>query len=150
MSRLTDGVDILRYSDAGDEDPDAVSVLIVSVGALADVALAVAESLAEEHVDVTVVDPRWVAPVPGSVLALADDHDLVVTVEDGVIRGGVGSLISEAMNAAEIDTPIRHLAFPDVFPRHASRSELLAEVGLDAEGATASVLGWMENLFDRD
>lgn len=150
VSRLNDGVDILRYSDAGDEDPDAVSVLIVSVGALADVALAVAESLAEEHVDVTVVDPRWVAPVPGSVLALADDHDLVVTVEDGVIRGGVGSLISEAMNAAEIDTPIRHLAFPDVFPKHASRSELLAEVGLDAEGATASVMGWMENIFDRD
>ena len=150
VSRLTDGVDILRYSDAGDEDPDAVSVLIVSVGALTDVALAVAEALAEEQAAVTVVDPRWVAPVPGSVLALADDHDLVVTVEDGVIRGGVGSLISEAMNAAEIDTPIRHLAFPDVFPRHASRSELLAEVGLDAEGATASVLGWMENLFDRD
>ncbi|MDO5454069.1 MAG: 1-deoxy-D-xylulose-5-phosphate synthase [Corynebacterium sp.] len=150
VSRLTDGVDILRYSDAGDEDPDAVSVLIVSAGALTDVALAVAEALAEEQAAVTVVDPRWVAPVPGSVLALADDHDLVVTVEDGVIRGGVGSLISEAMNAAEIDTPIRHLAFPDVFPRHASRSELLAEVGLDAEGATASVLGWMENLFDRD
>ena len=150
VSRLNDGVDILRYSDAGDEDPDAVSVLIVSAGALTDVALAVAEALAEEQAAVTVVDPRWVAPVPGSVLALADDHDLVVTVEDGVIRGGVGSLISEAMNAAEIDTPIRHLAFPDVFPRHASRSELLAEVGLDAEGATASVLGWMENLFDRD
>ena len=150
VSRLTDGVDILRYSDAGDEDPDAVSVLIVSVGALTDVALAVAEALAEEQAAVTVVDPRWVAPVPGSVLALADDHDLVVTVEDGVIRGGVGSLISEAMNAAEIDTPIRHLAFPDVFPKHASRSELLAEVGLDAEGATASVMGWMENIFDRE
>ena len=82
-------------------------------------------------------------------VALAGDHDLVVTLEDGIRRGGVGSAVAEALSAAEVDTPIRHLAFPDLFPAHASRSELLAEVGLDAEGAQNSILGWLETIFEK-
>lgn len=149
VSRLADGVDILCYTDGTGADPAPVSVLIVSVGALADVALAAAEALTEQRVDVTVIDPRWVFPVPESVVALAGDHDLVVTLEDGIRRGGVGSAVAEALSAAEVDTPIRHLAFPDLFPAHASRSELLAEVGLDAEGAQNSILGWLETIFEK-
>ncbi len=68
-----------------------------------------AKLLGEQGVNVTVVDPRWVAPVPSSVVALAADHDLVVTAEDGLVRGGIGSMISEALSAAEVDTPVRRL-----------------------------------------
>jgi len=138
LMRLEDGVDILRYSDSSD---DAVDVLLIAVGSFAGTALAAAERL--EGVNVTVVDPRWIVPVAQSIVAMADDHDLVVVLEDGIVRGGVGSLISEALSAAEVDTPLRRLAFPDVFPLHSSRSELLAEVGLDVDGVVDSINRWL-------
>ncbi|WIM69885.1 1-deoxy-D-xylulose-5-phosphate synthase [Corynebacterium suedekumii] len=138
LMRLEDGVDILRYSDSSD---DAVDVLLIAVGSFVGTALAAAERL--EGVNVTVVDPRWIVPVAQSIVAMADDHDLVVVLEDGIVRGGVGSLISEALSAAEVDTPLRRLAFPDVFPLHSSRSELLAEVGLDVDGVVDSINRWL-------
>ncbi|GAB3648063.1 1-deoxy-D-xylulose-5-phosphate synthase [Corynebacterium nasicanis] len=143
LMQLADGVDILHYSDA---DDDALDVLLVAVGAFAGVALTVAAALEEQGVNVTVVDPRWIVPVAASLVGLADDHDLVVVIEDGIIRGGVGSLIGEVLSAAEVDTPLRHLGFPSVFPLHCSRSELLAEVGLDHAGILSSVEGWLEAL----
>lgn len=139
LMRLEDGVDILRYSDSDDDDD--VDVLLIAVGSFAGTALAAVEQL--EGVNVTVVDPRWIVPVAQSIVAMADDHDLVVVLEDGIVRGGVGSMISEALSAAEVDTPLRRLAFPDVFPLHASRSELLAEVGLDVDGVVASINTWL-------
>lgn len=147
LLRLDDGVDILRYSDTQEEDNDSVDVLIIAVGSFADTALKAASRIEEHGVNITVVDPRWIVPVAQSLVAMAADHDLVITLEDGIIRGGVGSLVAEALSASEIDTPIRHLAFPDVFPLHASRSELLAEVGLDEESIVKSISGWLENLF---
>ncbi|QGU04772.1 1-deoxy-D-xylulose-5-phosphate synthase [Corynebacterium comes] len=148
LMRLEDGVDILHYSDT---DSSLLDVLIVAVGSFASLALSVAPRLEELGLNLTVVDPRWIAPVQASLIGLADDHDLVVVLEDGVIRGGVGSLISEALSAAEVDTPVRRLGFPSVFPLHSTRSELLAEVGLDADGVVDSIAGWLDGLmFDAD
>ncbi|MCK7641560.1 1-deoxy-D-xylulose-5-phosphate synthase [Corynebacterium sp. CCM 8835] len=156
---LGDGVDVLVYSDcvhpgedsggADGEDPEesgAPSVLIVSVGAMAHIAVAAATELGDRGVDVTVIDPRWVIPVAPSVLALAADHDLVVTLEDGVIHGGIGSLISEALDASEIDTPLRRLAVPERFLDHASRGEILRELGLDADGVATQVDSWLRTI----
>lgn len=148
LTRLDDGVDILRRPDApaGNDDAAETDVLLVSVGGFADLCLAAAERLEASGINVTVADPRWVAPVAPSLVTLAAEHDMVVTVEDGTIRGGVGSLIGEAMSAAQIDTPLRQLAFPDTFPEHASRGELLADAGLDIDGVTAAITGWVEIL----
>ncbi|HHU68099.1 1-deoxy-D-xylulose-5-phosphate synthase [Corynebacterium sp.] len=145
LMQLEDGVDMLHYSDAAE---DGLDVLIVAVGSFADVALEVAASLEPLGVNVTVVDPRWIVPVPASLIGLADDHDLVVVIEDGIVRGGVGSLLSEVLSAAEVDTPLRRLGFPSVFPMHSSRSELLAEVGLDHDGIFTSISGWLEGLVE--
>lgn len=145
LMQLEDGVDMLHYSDAAE---DGLDVLIVAVGSFADVALEVAASLEQLGVNVTVVDPRWIVPVPASLIGLADDHDLVVVIEDGIVRGGVGSLLSEVLSAAEVDTPLRRLGFPSVFPMHSSRSELLAEVGLDHDGIFTSISGWLEGLVE--
>ncbi len=147
LLRLEDGVDMLHYSDGSEEGLD---VLLVAVGSFADVALRVAPSLESLGVNVTVVDPRWIVPVPASLVGLADDHDLVVVIEDGIVRGGVGSLLSEVLSAAEVDTPLRRLGFPSVFPMHSSRSELLAEVGLDHDSIVASISGWLEGLVAED
>lgn len=122
------------------------SVLLVAVGVLGHAAVEAARRLNDRGYPVTVVDPRWAIPVPDSIVALAADHDLVVTAEDGVIHGGVGSLVGEALNAAEVDTPLRQIAVPEEFLDHASRGEILAELGLDAAGITASVGDWLADL----
>lgn len=145
---LGDGVDILYYSDNNDEA--APDVLIVSIGAMSARSLATAKALEAEGMNVTVVDPRWIVPVPHSIVALAADHDLVVTVEDGTIRGGIGSLINEVLTAAEVDTPFRRIAFPSYFPKHGSRGEVLAEASMDPESMTAQILEWVGTIVGDD
>ncbi|MDK8535278.1 1-deoxy-D-xylulose-5-phosphate synthase [Corynebacterium propinquum] len=135
---LADGVDIMHYSDA-EKGSDNVeldkSVLVIAVGSMVETAVIAAQA----HENVTVVDPGWVSPVAESLYSLASDHDAVLTVEDGIVRGGIGSLVAEEFSAAGITTPVRHLGFPAVFPLHASRNELLAEVGLDVAGISAAI-----------
>ncbi|MDO5099162.1 MAG: 1-deoxy-D-xylulose-5-phosphate synthase [Corynebacterium sp.] len=146
LDTLSDGVEILHYTDSplGESAP---AVLVVAVGAMSQQGLAVARALEIDGLSVTVVDPRWVVPVAPSIVALAAEHDLVVTIEDGVIHGGIGAMISEALSSSIVDTPVRHLAFPEIFPLHASRSELLAEVGLDETGCISAVREWVDQLF---
>ncbi len=145
IDTLEDGVDVLAYEDATEDD--APSVLIVAVGERATVALEVASRIKQHGVNVTVVDPRWIVPIPQSLVALSDDHDLVITIEDGVIHGGVGSLLSDALNASEVDTPRRQIAVPPKYLDHASRNEVLADYGLDADGIETTVVGWLDSLF---
>ncbi|UIZ91367.1 1-deoxy-D-xylulose-5-phosphate synthase [Corynebacterium sp. CNCTC7651] len=153
VERLASGIDVLRVPDEAASDQqgdDAIEVLLVAVGALADYALAVAEDVAADGIRVTVIDPRWVIPVSPDIIAMAVEADMVVVYEDGIVRAGVGSAISEALAAAEVDTPVRHLAFPDIFPAHASRGEVFAEYGLDAVSAAQQVREWAAALADRD
>lgn len=152
VATLEDGVDVLHHTDSH-ADSEAVSekplsVLVVSIGCFANRILQAVDLLADTHPEVafTVVDPRWVVPVSPSLITTAADHDLVVTVEDGMLVGGIGALINTALNAAEVDTPVRQLAFPQVLPKHASRGELLTEVGLDPQGMADSIAGWIDTL----
>ncbi len=66
----------------------------------------------------TVVDPRWVAPVAPELLALAAEHRLVVTVEDNGRVGGVGSVLSQALRDADVDVPARDVGIPQRFLDH--------------------------------
>ncbi len=144
LQRLDDGVELISFTD---DQPDIPAVLVVAVGSMMSQGLAVTQALESHGLAVTLVDPRWVTPVAPSIIALADEHDLVITIEDGVLHGGVGSMIGSALSAASVDTPIRQLAFPEIFPEHASRDELLAEVGLSPQGCIKSALEWVEQLF---
>jgi 1-deoxy-D-xylulose-5-phosphate synthase len=138
VRRLSDGVDVLHEASAKD-------VLIVSVGAFANTALKTAELLAAHGIGATVIDPRWVVPVRQSVLDLAKAHRLVVTIEDGVKVGGVGTRIRQDLRAQQIDTALNELGLPDEFIEHASRNEILERVGLNAQiiaqDIVAQVLG---------
>ena len=138
IRRLADGVDILRESPSKD-------VLLVAVGSMAKVALSVAELLAAQGIGATVVDPRWVIPVANSVVSLAADHRLVVSIEDGIRVGGIGTRIRQAMRAAQVDTALNEVGLPDEFLEHATREEILDRVGLNAQtiarDIVAQVLG---------
>ena len=138
VRRTPDGVDVLR--EAAHKD-----VLIVSVGPFAKLSLQVAERLAAQGIGATVVDPRWVVPVPTSIVGLAEQHRLVVTIEDGVRVGGVGTRIRQDLREAGVSTALTELGLPDEFLAHGSRDEILEKVGLTARkiarDLVAQVLG---------
>jgi 1-deoxy-D-xylulose-5-phosphate synthase len=140
------GIDILARPTEGLGD----DVLMVAVGSFAGMALKVSERLRKQGIGVTVVDPRWVLPVPDALGAFAQGHKLVVTLEDGGVRGGVGSAVSGALRASDIDVPCRDLGVPQRFLDHAARSEVLAEAGLTEQNIARQVTGWVAALGARD
>ncbi|WIE76995.1 1-deoxy-D-xylulose-5-phosphate synthase [Curtobacterium sp. MCSS17_007] len=134
--RLSDGVDVLR-SPSSDQEPD---VLFVAVGSMVPVALEAAALLEAQGIGATVVDPRWVVPIPSSLIELSRDHRLVITIEDGVRVGGVGTRLRQDLRAAGVDTGVNELGLPDAFIDHASRSQILADVGLTAQAIARDVI----------
>lgn len=153
---VADGPTALRYPKGPvGEDIDAVErigttdvllrsegadVLLVAVGAMAGLGLDAAKRLVEEGVAVTVVDPRWVKPVDPSLVALAGEHAMVAVVEDNGRAGGVGAAVSQALQDADCDTPVRTFGLPQRFLDHAKRAEILQEVGLTADDLAKAVL----------
>ena len=118
-----DGMDILLRT----EQP---RVLVLGIGPLAVTAVAVGERLSDQGIGVTVVDPVWVLPVNPALIALAVDHDLVITIEDNVVVGGWGARLTQELHSAGVDTPVREFGLPQEFLPHGGRSELLKEIGL--------------------
>ncbi|WP_165165110.1 1-deoxy-D-xylulose-5-phosphate synthase [Corynebacterium qintianiae] len=147
VERLPGGTDIL-FRPAGEAADDELEILLVAVGSFAENAVVMAENVAGDGLRVTVVDPRWVIPIDPVLIAMAAGSDMVVVYEDGIVRGGVGSALAEALASAEVDTPLRQLAFPDVFPLHGSRTEILREYGLDPASGEAQMREWAESLRD--
>lgn len=138
LRRLEDGVDVLLESPSKD-------VLLVAVGSMAKIAIQVSSLLAAQGIGSTVIDPRWVIPVAKSVVEMAAKHRLVVTIEDGIRVGGIGTRIRQAMRAAQVDTALNEIGLPDEFLEHATREEILERVGLNpqaiARDIVAQVLG---------
>ncbi|MBX3092487.1 MAG: 1-deoxy-D-xylulose-5-phosphate synthase [Cryobacterium sp.] len=133
VRRMPDGVEILR--EAAHRD-----VLIVSVGAVARLSLQVAEMLAAQGIGATVADPRWVVPVPNSIVELAREHRLVVSIEDGVRVGGIGTRIRQSLRDAGVDTAVTELGLPDEFLPHGSRAEIMDAAGLTAKKISLDVV----------
>jgi 1-deoxy-D-xylulose-5-phosphate synthase len=136
------GVDVLALPSDGLSD----DVLLVAIGPFAAMALAVAELLRNQGIGVTVVDPRWVLPVPDAISELAKAHKLVVTVEDNGVAGGVGSAVSATLRRAELDVPCRDVGLPQEFFAQASRGEVLADVGLTDRNIARQITGWVAAL----
>ena len=133
LRRLSDGVDVLLESPSKD-------VLLVAVGSMAKIALQVSQLLAAQGIGSTVIDPRWVVPVADSVVELAAKHRLVVTIEDGIRVGGIGTRIRQAMRAAQVDTALNEVGLPDEFLEHATREEILDRVGLNAQTISRDIV----------
>jgi 1-deoxy-D-xylulose-5-phosphate synthase len=129
-------MDVLREDDRKD-------VLLVAVGALGKLGMQAAERIGEQGYGVTVVDPRWVRPVPIELTGLAAAHQVVVTVEDGVRAGGVGEAIAATLRDAGVPTPIHNVGVPVGFHPHGSRGELLTELGLTAQDVARHAIEWV-------
>ncbi|MGY1703330.1 1-deoxy-D-xylulose-5-phosphate synthase [Geodermatophilus sp. SYSU D00697] len=135
-------VDVLRRGAAPE-------VLLVAVGSMVPTCLAAAERAADHGIEVTVVDPRWVLPVPDELVALASGVRLVVTVEDGGRAGGVGSTLTRALQDRGCDVPVRTMGLPQEFLQHGSRGQVLADAGLTEQDVARRITEWTAVLAER-
>jgi 1-deoxy-D-xylulose-5-phosphate synthase len=133
------GMDILRESGPSD-------VLIVSVGALAGVALEAADLLAAQGLGVTVVDPLWMKPINEGLPVMAESFGLVVTIEDGLRCGGFGTSLAQLLDESDVAVPVLNFGVPRRFLDHGKRVEVLQECGLTPSAISRSVLDRMSRL----
>ena len=131
--RTADGVDVLLRSPSKD-------VLIVSVGPFAQLSLEVAQLLRAQGIGATVVDPRWIIPVPKSVVDMAAEHRLVVTIEDGLRVGGIGTRVRQELRSYGVDTGLNEVGIPSEFLEHAEREEIFERLGLTAQGLARDIV----------
>lgn len=108
-------------------------VLVAGFGAFARTAIEVSQRLADQGIGATVVDPRWVLPVPDDLVELARAHHLVVTIEDGLVSNGLGSAIRDRLAERGLHRPVQAHGIPLRFLSHAARAELVADLGLRAQ-----------------
>lgn len=94
-----------------------------------------------DKLNATVVDMRFVKPLDENlIIAMAKQHELLVTIEENSIMGGAGAAISEFLAAQNVLKPLLHLGLPDTYIEHAAPTVMLAECGLDAAGIEQSIL----------
>jgi 1-deoxy-D-xylulose-5-phosphate synthase len=131
------GADVLAETGEGDVD-----VLIVSVGAMAAEVLEAIPAFERAGYTYRVIDLGWVLPVPMSVMHCAQRASLVVTVEDGIVAGGIGSQISRVIRESGSEVATREIGVPVVFPQHGKIAQVRAAVGLNAQGIGRRIVEW--------
>jgi 1-deoxy-D-xylulose-5-phosphate synthase len=118
--------------------------LIVACGTQLGASLAAAKTLADEGIDVAVINARFVKPLDPRIVERIEAAPWVVTVEENALPTGFGSAVLEACADARMAEhrspmpPLVRLGLPDRFVEHGERGELLAEISLDAAGIAAA------------
>lgn len=120
---------------------DGKDGVIFAVGALVEEALAAAESLVDEGLQVAVVDPVFLKPLDRDLLVTeATDNGPVFTLEENVLEGGFGSAVLEMLCDAGVHVPVTRIGLPDKFVEQGSQSELRSRYGIDAAGVVKVIL----------
>ncbi len=138
-----DGIDVLYRGESAD-------VLLVSVGAFAAIAVEAAAQTYREGVGVTVIDPRWVKPLPKSLITMAQRYKNVVVLEDGIKHGGIASTISEMFRDAQLNVPVHSIGLPLEFLEHAKRAEILEDLGITVQSIARSLVAWHSSAVSSD
>jgi 1-deoxy-D-xylulose-5-phosphate synthase len=138
-----DGVDVLYRGESAD-------ILLVSIGAFAAIAVEAAGQAYREGVGVTVIDPRWVKPLPESLVTMAQRYKSVVVLGDGIKHGGIASTISELFRESQLNVPVHSIGVPLTFLEHAKRNEILEDLGITVQNITRSLVAWSSSDFGVD
>jgi 1-deoxy-D-xylulose-5-phosphate synthase len=138
-----DGIDVLYRGESAD-------VLLVSIGAFASIAVEAAAQAYREGVGVTVIDPRWVKPLPKSLVTMAQRYKYVVVLEDGIKHGGIASTISELFRDAQLNVPVHSIGLPLAFLEHSKRAEILEDLGITVQNITRSLVAWNSSEIGMD
>jgi 1-deoxy-D-xylulose-5-phosphate synthase len=132
--RQLGSLDVLHETGQG-----GVDLLIVGVGVMAATSIIVAEKLEAQGHSVRVVDPRWVLPVSRDLVQAAGDATAVAVVEDNLVSGGIGSAVTLAMRQAGCSQPVHCYGIPKEFLAHASRNQVLDQIGLTPDAIATSL-----------
>lgn len=108
----------------------AKDLLIVGVGTMAQVAVEVANRMADQGIGVTVVDPLWVKPLDEALITEAAEHRVVAVVEDNGRTGAVGDAVARLLRDHDVDVPVRTFGIDQEFLSHAKREHILQQQGL--------------------
>jgi 1-deoxy-D-xylulose-5-phosphate synthase len=130
-----DEIDFLRVSDFEE-------ILLVSIGAMAGIAVEAAELAEAQGMKVTVIDPRWVKPLPSAIANFADKFSMVVVLEDGIKHGGIASTLSEMLRESGSNVPVHSIGVPLEFIEHSKRTEILSDLGMTASDVANSLVAW--------
>ena len=130
-----DGIDVLYRGESAD-------VLLISVGAMAAIAVRAASQAYREGVGVTVIDPRWVKPLPTSLISLAQRYKSVVVLEDGIRHAGIASSISELFREAGLNVALHSIGVPLEFIEHSKRAQILGDLGITAQKISRDIVEW--------
>ena len=130
-----DGIDVLYRGESAD-------VLCISIGAMASIAVEAASQAYREGVGVTVIDPRWVKPLPQSLISMAERYKSVVVIEDGIKHAGIASSISELFREAGVQVPLHSIGVPLQFIEHSKRAEILEDLGITAQKISRDIVEW--------
>ncbi len=115
-------------------------VALLAFGRMVPIAEKAADVLAERGMESRVVDMRWVKPLDLSAIKQATEAKLVVTLEEGVVEGGVGEGVNEAIARMRCETPTLNIGIHDVFVPQGKVDQLFSDLGMDAEGVVEAVL----------
>ncbi len=123
-------------------------VCLIGIGKMFGACMEAAEALATEGIEATVWDPRVIKPLDPELLADAASFDVIVTVEDGLREGGIGTTIAQEVAARTVGTGrtprVSVNGVPTEYLAHGKPDAILATLGLDATGiahTTRTLLG---------
>jgi 1-deoxy-D-xylulose-5-phosphate synthase len=120
---------------------EGTQLCVIAVGKMVEAAEEAADALTAEGVSTSVWDARVVAPLDHEMIADAAEHPFVLTVEDGLRDGGVGSIVADRIAELRAGTTapcVRVLGTPTAYIPHGKPDDILAELGLDAAGIAES------------
>ena len=131
-----EGIDVLHRGASP-------QLLIISIGSMAGLAIEVAQLAKSQSIEVTVVDPLWVKPIPNSLLKMCAGYSTVVVMEDGIKHAGIASTISEALRDSGSNCSLHSIGVPLEFIEHSKRAEILNDIEITPEAIVRQISGWI-------
>jgi 1-deoxy-D-xylulose-5-phosphate synthase len=118
-------------------------VLIISVGSMAGMAIEVAQLAKSQAIEITVVDPLWVKPIPQSLIQMCAEYGTVVVMEDGIKHAGIASTISEMLRESGSTCSLHSIGVPLEFIEHSKRAEILEDIAITPAAIVQQIAGWI-------
>lgn len=126
-------------------------IALLAVGNMVVTALEVRDKLKEKGYNVSVVNARFVKPIDKDMInRLADNHRLIVTMEENVLSGGFGESVCQYVNEADISVKVQNIALPDDYVEHGNVNILRKEQGVDSCSIVTKVLNCWANVLNKD
>jgi 1-deoxy-D-xylulose-5-phosphate synthase len=118
-------------------------VLIISVGSMAGMAIEVAQLAKSQAIEITVVDPLWVKPIPQSLIQMCAEYGTVIVMEDGIKHAGIASTISEMLRESGSTCSLHSIGVPLEFIEHSKRAEILDDIAITPAAIVQQIAGWI-------